>query len=36
MILGEKDFKKPILDEFDQNRINIENRRRKWDQQIES
>ena len=36
MILGEKEFKKPILDELDQNRINIENWRRNLDQRVES
>ena len=36
MILGEKDFKKPILDELGQNRANIENWRRNRDQRIES
>ena len=36
MILGEKEFKKPILDELGQNRINIENLRRNLDQRVES
>ena len=36
MISGEKEFKKLILDEFSQNRVNIENWRRNWDQRIES
>ena len=36
MILGEKVFKKPILDELGQNRINIENWRRNLDQRVES
>ena len=36
MILGEKEFKKPILDELGQNRINIENWRRNLDQRVES
>ena len=35
MILGEKEFKKPI-DELGQNRINIENWRRNLDQRVES
>ena len=34
MILGEKEFKKSILDELDQNRTNIENWRR--NQRVES
>ena len=36
MILGEKEFKKPILDELGQNWVNIENWRRIWEQMIES
>ena len=36
MILGEKEFKKPILDELGQNRINIENLRRNLDQRVEA
>ena len=36
MILGEKEFKKPILDELDQNQTNIENWRRNQDQRVES
>ena len=36
MILGEKEFKKPILDELGQNRINIENWRRNLDQRVEA
>ena len=36
MILGEKEFKKPILDELGQNRINIENWRRNLDQRLEA
>ena len=36
MILGAKDFKKPILDELGQNRTNIENWRRNLDQSVES
>ena len=36
MILGEKEFKKPILDELGQNRKNIENWRRNLDQRVES
>ena len=36
MILCEKDFKKPILDELGQNRANIENLRRNQDQRVES
>ena len=36
MILGEKEFKKPILDELCQNRVNIENWRRNLDQRVES
>ena len=36
MILGEKEFKKPILDEFGQNRTNIKNWRRNQDQKIEA
>ena len=36
MILGEKEFKKPILDEFGQNWTNIENWRRNLDQRVES
>ena len=36
MILGEKEFKKPILDELGQNRINIENWRRNLDQRVET
>ena len=36
MILGEKEFKKPILDELGQNRTNIENWRRNLDQRVES
>ena len=35
-ILGEKEFKKPILEELGQNRINIENWRRNLDQRVES
>ena len=36
MILGEKEFKKPILDELDHNWTNIENQRRNLDQMVES
>ena len=36
MILGEKEFKKLILDELGQNRINIENWRRNLDERVES
>ena len=36
MILGENEFKKPILDELDQNRTNIENWRKNLDQRVES
>ena len=36
MILGEKDFMKPILDEMGQNRTNIENWRRNQYQRVES
>ena len=36
MILGEKEFKKPILDELGQNRTNIENWRRNLDQRVEA
>ena len=36
MILGEKKFKKQILDEFGQNRTNIENWRRNLDQKVEA
>ena len=36
MILVEKDFKKLILDELDQNRTNIENWRRNQDQRVET
>ena len=36
MILGEKEFKRPILDELGQNRTNIENWRRNLDQRVES
>ena len=36
MILGEKEFKKPILDELGQNWTNIENQRRNLDQRVES
>ena len=36
MILGEKEFKKPILDELSQNWTNIENQRRNLDQRVES
>ena len=36
MILGEKEFKKPILDELGQNRTNIKNWRRNPDQRVES
>ena len=36
MILGEKEFKKPILDELSQNRTNIENWRRNLDQRVEA
>ena len=35
MILGEKEFKKPILDELGQNWINIENWRRNLDPRVE-
>ena len=35
-ILGEKEFKKPILDELGQNQINIENWRKNLDQMVES
>ena len=36
MILGEKDLKKPILDELGQNWANIKNWRRNRDQRVES
>ena len=36
MILGEKEFKKPILDELGQNRTNIENWKRNLDQRVEA
>ena len=36
IILGEKEFKKPILDELGQNQTNIENWRRNLNQRIES
>ena len=36
MILGEKEFKKPILDELGQNRKNIENWRKHLDQRVEA
>ena len=36
MVLGEKECKKPILDELGQNRVNIKNWRRNWHQMIES
>ena len=36
MILSKKEFKKPILDELGQNRINIENWRRNLNQRVES
>ena len=36
MILGEKEFKKPIHNELGQNRTNIENWRRNLDQRVES
>ena len=36
MILGEKEFKKPILDELGQNRTNIENWRKHLDQRVEA
>ena len=36
MILGEKRFKKPILDELGQNRANIKNLRRNQDRSVES
>ena len=36
MILGEKEFKKSILDELGQNRTNIENQKRNLDQRVES
>ena len=36
MILGEKEFKKPILDDLDQNRTNIENWRRNLDPRVEA
>ena len=36
MILGEKKFKKPILDELGQNWTNIENQRRNLDQRVEA
>ena len=36
MILGEKDFKKLILDELGQNRVNIENWRRNHDKKDEA
>ena len=36
MILGEKEVKKPILDELGQNRTNIENWRRNLDQRVEA
>ena len=34
MILGEKEFKKPILDELGQNGTNIENWKRNLDQRL--
>ena len=36
VVLGEKEFKKLILDELGQNRTNIENWRRNLDQKVES
>ena len=36
MILGEKEFKKPILDKLGENRTTIENWKRNWDQMVES
>ena len=36
MILCEKDFKKPILDELGQNQTNIENWRRNLDQRVKA
>ena len=36
MILGEKEFKKPILDELAKNRTNIENLRRNLGQRVEA
>ena len=36
MILGEKDFKKPILDELGENQTNIKNWRRNQDQRVEA
>ena len=36
MILGEKEFMKPILDELGKNRTNIENWIRNLDQRVES
>ena len=36
MILDEKEFKKPILDELGQNSTNIKNWRRNQDQSVEA
>ena len=36
MILGEKEFKKPILDELGQNRTTIENWKRNLNQKVEA
>ena len=36
MVLGEKEFKKTILDELGQNRDFIVNWRRNWNQRIKS
>ena len=36
MILGEKEFKKPILDELGQKRTNIKNWRRNLDQKVKA
>ena len=36
MILGEKEFKNPILDELGKNRTNIENWRKHLDQRVEA
>ena len=36
VVLSEKDFKKPILDELGQNRTNIENWRTNLDQRVEA
>ena len=36
MILGKKEFKKPIRDELGQNRTNIENWKRNLEQKVEA